>query len=61
MCFFDSLYFKLATKLTDIQIERIRHILPRVRDTIRERLRDQQKEFSKMPLELLSGIECCNR
>jgi len=52
---------KLATKLTEIQIERIRSILPKVRETIRERLRLQRTELSSLPLELISPGDCSYR
>ena len=60
--FSTSYIFKqLATKLTQIQAERIRSILPKVRDTIRDRLRAQRAELHALPTELSSGSDCSHR
>ena len=58
---FSYLMLQLAMKLTEIQIERIRSILPKVRETIGERLRSQRREQSLLPLELSSSVDCAQR
>ena len=55
------IFKQLATKLTQIQAERIRSILPKVRDTIRDRLRTQRAELHALPTELSSGSDCSHR
>ena len=52
---------QLASKLTEIQAERIRSTLPKVRDTIRDRLRAQRTELASLPTELSSGSDCSHR